>query len=46
MFSADISYCWVKLLKHRCYGAEVNYFAFSSEIENRTLYQMCGRCTC
>ena len=33
----------VNLLKHRCYGAEVIYFVSSSEMENRTLSQMCGR---
>ena len=30
-------------MRHRCYGAEVIYFVYSSEIENRTLSQMCGR---
>ena len=30
----------VKLMKYRCCGAEVIYFAFSSEMENRTLAQM------
>ena len=29
--------------KHTCCGAEVIYFVFSSEMENRTLSQMCGR---
>ena len=32
-----------KLLRHRCCSAEVFYFVFSSEMENRTLSQMCGR---
>ena len=30
-------------MRHRCCGAEVIYFVFSSEMENRTLSQMCGR---
>ena len=33
----------VNFLRHKCYGADVFYFVFSSEMENRTLSQMCGR---
>ena len=40
---AEIIYLLSNLIKHRCYGAEVIYFVFSSEMENRTLLQMCGR---
>ena len=29
-------------MKHRCCSAEVIYFVFSSEMETRTLSQMCG----
>ena len=31
------------LIKYKCYGAEVIYFIFSSDMENRTLFQMCSR---
>ena len=45
---AELLWCWGQLfvgnlMKHRCCGAEVIYFVFSSEMENRTLSQMCGR---
>ena len=40
---ADVNYLLGNLMKHRCCGAEVIYFVFSSEMENRTLSQMCGR---
>ena len=33
----------VDLLRHRCCGAELIYFVFSSETEKRTFFQMCGR---
>ena len=33
----------VNFLRYRCYIAKVFYFVFSSEMENRTLSQMCGR---
>ena len=33
----------VNILRHRCCRAEVFYFVFSSEMENRTLSQICGR---
>ena len=36
------SFIW-NLMNHRCCGADVIYFDFSSEKENRTLFQMCGR---
>ena len=43
MFQCRGQILLVNLLKHRSYGAEVIYFVFSSEMENRTLSQMCGR---
>ena len=43
MFQCRDQLLLVNLLRHRCCGAEVIYFVFSSEMENRTLSQMCGR---
>ena len=40
-YGAEVIYLYH--MKHRCYGAEVIYFVFSSKMENRTLFQMCGR---
>ena len=42
-FSAEVNYLLVNLMKYRCCGAEVIYFVFSSEMESRTLSQMCDR---
>ena len=43
MFQSRGQLLLVNLLRHRCRGAEVIYFVFTSEMENRTLSQMCGR---
>ena len=43
MFQFRCQLLLVNLLKHRCCGAEVIYFVISSEMESRTLSQMCGR---
>ena len=42
MLYFKVLYLLWNLIKHRCYGAEIIYFVFSSEMENRTLYQMHG----
>ena len=43
MFSAEVNYLLANLMKHSCCGAEVIYFIFSFDMENRTLSQMSGR---
>ena len=43
MFQCRGQLLLVNLLGHRCYGAEVIYFVFSSDMENRTLSQIFGR---
>ena len=42
-YSAEVNYWLVNLMKHRYCHAEVVYCMFSSEMENSTLSQICGR---
>ena len=43
MFQCRGQLLLLKLMMHRSCGAEVIYFVFSSDMENRTLSQMCGK---